>query len=258
MAAEEAKKKEEQPQEEPKTKGNSKLGGLIRYILFGVIGLVAVLGIAFGTLMLVGNGSNNEKTEVQSDDSSTDKATPSIPKEESKTPEHQANAKPEHMSEEDSILASLDEDSSVMDEIMKNLEVLDYKPTSEEMASESGMSKEDSLRELSWIQKEKKDLSEREKAVSKREKELERLNIEVSKKLTRLEQAESARISQLAKLYDGMEPRSVALLIANLDDETVVSILPRMKMKNASQVLALMPAQRAAKLSKQMITIAEN
>jgi flagellar motility protein MotE (MotC chaperone) len=54
-----------------------------------------------------------------------------------------------------------------------------------------------------------------------------------------------------------MEPRAVAKLMANLDDETIVSILPRMKSKNASAVLALLPPQRGARLSKQMITIAE-
>jgi hypothetical protein len=38
----------------------------------------------------------------------------------------------------------------------------------------------------------------------------------------------------------------------------VIAILPKMKTKNASEVLQLLPAQRAARLSKQLITIAEN
>ena len=254
MAAEEAKKIEDKAQEEPEVKGKSKLGGLIKYAIFGIIGLVAVIGIAFVTLLMIGDtGTGTDSAAAQP--AATEQTSPHPDSANTKdNPKEHAT----HMSEEDSILASLEEDESVMDNIMKNLEVLDYKPTDEEMSTESGMSKEDSLREQNWLEKEKKALAEREKAVSKREKEIERLNLEVNKKLTRLEQAESSRISQLAKLYDGMEPRSVALLIANLDDETVVSILPRMKLKNASQVLALMPAQRAAKLSKQMITIAEN
>jgi flagellar motility protein MotE (MotC chaperone) len=55
-----------------------------------------------------------------------------------------------------------------------------------------------------------------------------------------------------------MDARTVANMMANLDDTTIVSLLPRMKQKNASQVLGLMPPQRAAKLSKQMIEVAEN
>ena len=57
------------------------------------------------------------------------------------------------------------------------------------------------------------------------------LDKRVTQKLLRLEQAESAKIASLAKLYDGMDARAVARLVANLDDQTVVSIVPRMKQK---------------------------
>jgi flagellar motility protein MotE (MotC chaperone) len=120
------------------------------------------------------------------------------------------------------------------------------------------MSVEDSLEQVNWLEKEKAELADREASLDKRQKELEKLDRDVTKKLTTLEQAESSRIAQLARLYDGMDARAVAKLAANLDDATVVAILPRMKPKNASQVLALLPAKRAAKLSKQMITIAGN
>ena len=65
-------------------------------------------------------------------------------------------------------------------------------------------------------------------------------------------------MQKLAKLYDGMQAPAVAQLMANLDDNTIVQLLPKMNAKQASAVLALMPPQRAAKLSKQMMTIAEN
>lgn len=252
MAAEEAEKNE-QATEETQPKSKSKLGGLIKYAIFGVVGIVAVVGIALGTLMLVGGDQKAASADAaQTSDAHADgQATNNS---------HAVDSSAAHasdMTEEDSILATLQEDESVIENIMKNLEVLDYKPTDAEMAGPVGMSAEDSLSELSWIETEKAALKEREKGLTKREKELERLNLQVTQKLTRLEQAESVKIAQLAKLYDGMESRSVAKLIANLDDNTVVSILPRMKLKNASQVLSLMPAARAAKLSKQMITIAE-
>ncbi|HWR84161.1 MAG TPA: hypothetical protein VN285_12745, partial [Candidatus Deferrimicrobium sp.] len=81
---------------------------------------------------------------------------------------------------------------------------------------------------------------------------------EVSKKILRLQRAESERITSLAKLYDGMEAKAVAKLMADLDDEIVVSILPRMKSKNASEVLQMLPPKRAAKLSREMLAIADN
>ena len=146
-----------------------------------------------------------------------------------------------------------------MDNIMANLEFLDYEPTAQEVGAEEAatMSVEDSIEQTNWIKDEKKRLAEKESELEKRERELEALNREVTQKLTKLDQAESTRVSNLARLYDSMDARSVAKLVANLDDHTVVSILPRMKTKNASSVLALMPAKRAARLSKQMITISE-
>jgi flagellar motility protein MotE (MotC chaperone) len=120
------------------------------------------------------------------------------------------------------------------------------------------MSEEDSLAAVNWLKEEKARLTEREKDLERREKELQALDKKVSKKLLTLEQAESARIAELAKLYDGMDPRSVAKLMLNLDDETVVAILPRMKQKSAAQVLSLFSPERAARLSKKLITIAEN
>ena len=52
--------------------------------------------------------------------------------------------------------------------------------------------------------------------------------------------------------------RKSLILQVSLEDETVVSLLPRMKAKNASQLQQLLPPVRAARLSKKMITIAEN
>lgn len=166
--------------------------------------------------------------------------------------------------EDDSLLTMLASESDFMDEIQKSLEMLDYDPSKDASVALEGMegdeaerSREDSIEQVNWLKKEKAALAEKEADLARREKELSSLDRKVSQKLLKLEQAESARVANLARLYDGMDPRSVAKLMAQLDDDTVVSILPRMKLKNASQVLALMPSVRAARLSKQMITITE-
>ncbi|MDD3731158.1 MAG: hypothetical protein PHU88_02145 [candidate division Zixibacteria bacterium] len=160
----------------------------------------------------------------------------------------------------DSLLAILENsDSDALSKIMDNLSFLDFAPGKDDLGeSESTLSVEDSLAAVNWLEKENKRLAEKEKELAAREKELNILDKKVTQKILKIEQAESARITSLAKLYDGMDARAVSNLMANLDDATVVSILPRMKQKNASAVLQLMPAQRAARLSKQMITIADN
>ncbi len=239
----------QKPTEEAADKA-AKGGGMIKMIIFAVVGLVAVMGLTVGVLMFLGGDA---PAEVSAEDQHAVEESTSAHGDEA------ADSHEEDMSAEDSIMAWLEADESVIEEIMKNLEALDYEPTELDMPGEqAGMSIEDSLEEVNWLEKEKAALAEREAAIDKRQKDLETLDRSVTQKLTSLEHAESTRVSQLARLYDGMDPRSVAKLAANLDDATVVAILPRMKPKNASQVMALMPPKRAANLSKQMITIAGN
>jgi len=224
-------------------------GGMMKMIIFAVVGLVVVVATTVGVLMLMGGDA---PAEAPSDESLAADST-------HQTEAASTDAHGEEIAPEDSIMALLEADESVIEEIMKNLEALDYEPTDADMpGEEAGMSVEDSLEQVNWLEKEKTALAQRKAELDKRQKELEALDRSVSQKLTTLEQAESTRIAQLARLYDGMDARSVAKLAANLDDATVVAILPRMKPKNASQVLALLPAKRGAKLSKQLITIAGN
>lgn len=151
-----------------------------------------------------------------------------------------------------------DDEQKAIDKIMDNLEFLDYQPSEAELPQdEQALSVEDSLKEVNWIKEEKARLQKWEDDLTAREKELKKLQTIVDAKLAKLDQAETSRITQLAKLYDGMDSRAVAQLMMNLDDDTVVSIIPRMKSQQASAVLQLIPSKRAARLSKQLITIAE-
>jgi len=248
-------KKDTNP-EEAQEAAPKKSDGMMKYIMLGGIGVVLTVVIAFATLMFLGG---EETASEVSDEPATEQHAEASDEDNHGHDAAGASHEDHDMSGEDSILALLEEDESVMENIMSNLEILDYEPTPADMGvEEEGLSKEDSIKETNWIETEKKRLGEWDGELTKREKELEALDRSVSKKILRIEQAESARIAQLAKLYDGMEARAVAKLIANLDDETVVSLLPRMKPKSASAALQLMPAKRAARLSKKMITIAEN
>ncbi|MBD3404481.1 hypothetical protein GF420_16445 [candidate division GN15 bacterium] len=244
----------------------AKSGGFPKiYLLMGVIGLLVVALAVVTTLWLVGGDEPTAEAEPETT-SEVVHATPEEPSQEASTDhaDEHAQAPEEDIPEFDPYEpVEIDEDSGVLEDIMANLEFLDYEPEmtdvpGEEGGSDSKISREDSIEAANWIETEMARLAEKEAELNQRQKELERLDKIVSQKVLKLEQAESSRIAALARLYDGMDPRAVAKLVANLDDATVVSILPRMKQKNASQVLSLMPAARAAKLSKQMITIAEN
>lgn len=142
-------------------------------------------------------------------------------------------------------------------QIMKELEFLFYTP---EMDGEIGseMTPEDSVDTLSWIQKEMARLAEEKMLLEKQRKELQAMEYKVDQSLVKIQQAESARIINLARLYDGMKPEQVAKLFGSLDDDVIIAILPRMKPANAAKILAVLPPKRAARISTQMITVLED
>jgi flagellar motility protein MotE (MotC chaperone) len=251
VAAEADKNKENQKPDEA-AKAEAKVAaksGVVKYVLFGVGGLVAVVAVAFGTLMLVGGGSSSEPTaEIAGQPDSATHST---------SQSHDSVA--ETLSAGLDSVPSLEEQgSAALDEMLAAIQALDFAPAADAPVIESvDVARTDSAA-VNWVEKEKSRLTEWEKELNARDKQLNVRESQVKQKMLVLEQAESSRIAKLAKLYDGMDANSVAKLIANLDDETVVALLPRMNSKNASAVMALMPPVRAARLSKQMITIAEN
>lgn len=266
MAAEADKKKETPKPEEAtqaKSEKSEKSGknGWLKYALFGGAGLVAVVVIAVATLFLVGGGKSEGTAESVPTSDSTAQASLPAKANDVKTPGDSATKAEdlEALVAKDTSLAFLDQNNMAVQTIVSNLDALDHAPTEADLAAaESTMSSGDSLAAVDWLSQEKAKLSAREKELDARDKDLKVRESKVLQGITRIEQAESTRTAKLAALYDGMDATAVAKLLANLDDETVVALLPRMKPKNASAVLALMPPARAAKLSKEMVTIAEN
>ncbi len=239
---------------------------MMKYIMIGGGAFVLIIAIAVGVMMFMGTGHPDEAaveaeaTQEQEEAPVAHENASGGDDEIADEAEMEEDEPPVFYDEEE--FAEDFEDPSVLDNITENLAFLDYQPEEETMIESdeetAGMSEEDSIDAARWLENEKAALAKREEELAARERELKMLDKKVSQKLLTLEQAEATRINNLAKLYDGMDARSVAALMANLDDKTVVMILPRMKIKNASQVLALLPPKRGAKLSRQMITIAEN
>lgn len=271
MAEEE--KKETEKTEETAAEQPAK-SSIVKYIIMGLVGALVVGGVAFGTMMILGGG----KSEVAEDSHDTE-AVESSSHEKSEATDDEDDAhlskNNSHDTEESSfdfgeafeieeplteaeLLAEYEKSGSAIDNIKEQLEFLDFDPETGDMGDGfAQMSVEDSLEQVSWLVTEKKRLEELQAKLDKRAKTQQKLEKKLNKQILRIEQAESSRISTLARLYDGMEPRSVAKLVANLDDNTVVSIIPRMKLKNASLMLGMMPPKRAARLSKKLITISD-
>lgn len=265
---EEEKNKLEQPTEgdaaavEEKNNG-AKKGTLIKYMIFGVAGISIVAAIAFGVLYMLKEdpkmAENDAAEEVVTENKKSEGESKKDNKSEVSLDNEQDEKYSDDFEEETYEFALSEEEQLAIDKITDNLAFLDYQPSADEIATEDDkLSVNDSIEQVNYIEQEKEKLQKLTSELDLREKDLVKREKDINSKITRLEQAETNRISKLAKLYDGMDPRAVAQLMMNLDDETVVSIIPRMKNKNASAVLQLIPPKRAAQLSKRMITIAGN
>jgi hypothetical protein len=140
-------------------------------------------------------------------------------------------------------------------ELMKELGFLGYE--SWDKADSAAKAVQDSADTINWLQAEMNRLAAEKAAIDSQRRELDSVNMRVTQGLDKIERAEDARLAALAKLYDSMKPEEVAKLFENLDDTIIVQILPRLKPVNAAKVLALMPPKRAAYISTQLISIAE-
>lgn len=147
--------------------------------------------------------------------------------------------------------------AAAMAQLSKTIQVMDDANQAGH-ASDASLTPEDSIKESEWVAKARAALSQKEAALNARAAELDKRDKDISAKLMRLEKVTSDRVTNLAKLYDGMDPTAVAKLMANLDDSLVVELIPRMKQKNASDVMSLLPPARAANISKQIITLADD
>lgn len=112
-------------------------------------------------------------------------------------------------------------------------------------------------------QKDTKSLEEERLSIVKADiqKELEQLKklkkeIEELQKMfeERVEQKDAQFLSQLAKMYESMQPEEAARRIEKLDDDTAVTIIMALKPKTAGRILAQIDDGRAAVLSKKILT----
>ena len=221
---------------------------MMMYIIVGVGALVVTVGVMLGLV------SGEKPASADAQETSDETA-------ERVADDHES----EHEQETPDIFSELDDlsfltDTDFVDPTETASKSDDHSTGSKKVKSHktnSGtalLTSSDSLAALSWLETEKNKLATREKALDEKAKRLEALERSVNHKLTKVDQADAARLSGLAKLYNGMKPEQVARMMVKLNDKTIVAILPRMKSAQASKILGLLPASRGAKISQEMIS----
>lgn len=61
------------------------------------------------------------------------------------------------------------------------------------------------------------------------------------------------RVRQLARIFSSMEPSNVASIISQMDDETIVAVLIRVRDRQAGSILSVLEPSFAADLSRKMV-----
>jgi flagellar motility protein MotE (MotC chaperone) len=78
---------------------------------------------------------------------------------------------------------------------------------------------------------------------------------EVEELFAKKDTEENARILNLSKVYEKMDPAKAARVIATLETELAVDILANMKQKSAGKILNNLEGEKAATLSVAFSTL---
>ncbi|WP_353683641.1 hypothetical protein V4D30_07100 [Thermodesulfovibrio sp. 3907-1M] len=100
--------------------------------------------------------------------------------------------------------------------------------------------------------------------LAKKTEELKKLKSEIDAKLkqqeelkAQLEKAQQENYQRLAKIYEAMPPEEAASRIEKLDEDTAVALLLAIKPRQAGKILANVTPDKAAALSKRIVSIKE-
>jgi flagellar motility protein MotE (MotC chaperone) len=141
-----------------------------------------------------------------------------------------------------------------------------------EMVAQPDLDQSGSVEErriLASLLEEKARVAAQKKLLDAREMELKTLQTEVDKKLDELKRLreevevlvaqkdaeENARILELSKMYEKMEPAKAARVLTTLETELAVEILANMKQKSAGKILNNIEGEKAAALSVAFSTL---
>lgn len=112
----------------------------------------------------------------------------------------------------------------------------------------------------------KRELDLRETELSKLEEELQKQKVELDAKIKQLEATrtqiaqtlkgrvdnDQAKVTKLVDVYSGMKPAQAAKVMETINEDLAVLVLDRMKKKSAADILNVMNADKAQRLSEML------
>lgn len=113
------------------------------------------------------------------------------------------------------------------------------------------------------LEKQRKDLAVFEEQIDEKINELKKLQEQIKTEMALLDAKKSqreqnreaeyeARIGKLVKVYAGMKPKAAADIINGLNLEVAQDVFLRMREASASQILAFVDSEKAAKISERL------
>ncbi|MEQ1877499.1 MAG: hypothetical protein ABL958_12710 [Bdellovibrionia bacterium] len=81
-------------------------------------------------------------------------------------------------------------------------------------------------------------------------KDLEKLRTKIAERLTERVGADQNRVDKLVDIYSNMKPQTAAKVFEEIDEDLAVEILGKMKKKNMAEILNLLKADKAQRLSE--------
>lgn len=111
--------------------------------------------------------------------------------------------------------------------------------------------KELDLREAE-LNKMEEELQKQKAELDQRIQQLEAMRTEISKTLKTRVASDQEKVDKLVQFYSNMKPQQAAKVIETINEDLAVEVLDKMKKKNAADVLNLMDATKARRLSEML------
>jgi flagellar motility protein MotE (MotC chaperone) len=92
-----------------------------------------------------------------------------------------------------------------------------------------------------------------EKSVNDRIAELKRVEAAVSALMAKVDDSQNEQVEAMVNVYTKMKPKDAARIFDALDDDVLVPVAAKMKQGNLAEIMGLMNADRARKITKMLM-----